>query len=87
MSFLSPPPFIFRLLAAGIMLLATGAASVAEGSTALPGVEGGYRIVKPVEPQPEPDEVRPADAIGVGEWDVKVSGSVSVDIGTMKPRR
>jgi hypothetical protein len=44
----------------------------------LPGVEGGYRIVKPYTPQPEPDD---APAAKAGGWDVTVSGTFTVDVG------
>jgi hypothetical protein len=47
----------------------------------LPGVVAPEPIVKPM---PDPDG-QPADqqdeAIRVGDWDVKISGSVTVDIG------
>lgn len=45
----------------------------------LPGVVAPEPIVKPM---PDPDS-QPADdeAIRVGDWDVKISGSVTVDIG------
>jgi hypothetical protein len=54
----------------------------------LPGVEGDYRIVKPRAEilEPEPDAQPQDGAVKVGDWDVKISGSVIVDIGTMKPR-
>ena len=45
----------------------------------LPGVEGGYRLVKPYAPQPEPDDAPAAQA---GTWDVTVSGTFTVDVGT-----
>ena len=44
----------------------------------LPGVEGNYRIVKPYAPQPEPDDAPPAKA---GSWDVKMSGTLTFDVG------
>lgn len=47
---------------------------------ALPGVEGGHSIVKPL---PEPDElpVNEDGSIQIGKTRVKISGSVTVDIG------
>lgn len=56
----------------------------------LPGVQKPKEIVQPL---PEPADERTAgekDAIRVGDWDVKVSGSIIVDIGVgdiKKPRR
>lgn len=51
----------------------------------LPGVVAPEPIVKPM---PDPDG-QPADdeAIRVGDWDVKISGSVTVDIGAGSQRR
>jgi hypothetical protein len=63
-------------------------AQASDGSKDLPGVEGDFRIVKPraevLEPRPNtlPDD----GTLKVGDWDVKISGSLTVDIGTMKPR-
>ncbi|GLS31919.1 hypothetical protein SAMN04488498_102526 [Mesorhizobium albiziae] len=81
------------ILFAGIAFVGlpgTGAlAHAAEAQKALPGVEGGYSIVKPREEvlQPEPDTPPSQDGVlKVGDWDVRISGSVIVDIGTMKPR-
>ncbi|WP_246691141.1 MULTISPECIES: hypothetical protein [unclassified Mesorhizobium] len=51
---------------------------------ALPGVTSDYRIAKPA-PQPEPDEVLPAGENGtfkIGDTDVRISGSITVDVGT-----
>lgn len=58
----------------------------------LPGVNGGYSIVKPAAPQPEPDDYDPATGrqFKVGNMDVRISGSVTVDIGAgdiSTPRR
>ncbi|MEQ1944415.1 hypothetical protein ABMA32_18520 [Mesorhizobium sp. VNQ89] len=53
----------------------------------LPGVTRPKPIVQPV---PEPDEQQAEtakDAIRVGEWDVKLSGSVSVDVGVGSARK
>ncbi|MFE0015560.1 hypothetical protein ACFWXH_11995 [Mesorhizobium sp. NPDC059054] len=49
----------------------------------LPGVNGGYSIVKPAAPQPEPDDYDPATGrqFKVGDMDVRISGSVIVDVG------
>jgi hypothetical protein len=47
---------------------------------ALPGVEGGYSIVTPA---PEPLEAPAMDDgyFKVGDWDVRISGSVMFQIG------
>jgi len=81
------------LLFAGIVSVGLSGAGAlvqaAEAQKGLPGVEGGYSIVKPREEvlQPEPDTLPSQDgALKVGDWDVRISGSVIVDIGTMKPR-
>lgn len=56
-------------------------------SDMLPGVDGGYSIVTPA---PEPLEA-PAATDGnmfkFGDWDVRVSGSVSVEIGSGPSRQ
>jgi len=63
-------------------LAAAGPALAAEKKPVpknLPGVDGNYRIVKPYAPEPEPDQ---APAAKIGGWDVKVSGQLTIDIGT-----
>jgi hypothetical protein len=45
----------------------------------LPGVEYGYRIVKPMVPEPETE---PSSAIKVDGWEVSVTSTVTVDITT-----
>jgi hypothetical protein len=67
---------------------ATTAAAWAEGSSApqgkgaLPGVDGNYRIVKPATPEPDDQS---SDVSGgqfkIGNMDVRIGGSVTVDIG------
>jgi hypothetical protein len=46
----------------------------------LPGVDGKYRIVKPVPPEPEPDDAAPERGRH-GRWDVTVSGKLTIDVG------
>ncbi|PWJ85379.1 hypothetical protein C7441_103236 [Pseudaminobacter salicylatoxidans] len=62
--------------------------ALADDSQPLPGVKQPEPIVQA--PQPEPDE-QPGtgDTFKVGDFDVKVSGSVTVDIGfgKVKPPR
>jgi hypothetical protein len=59
-------------------------------SSGLPGVDGEVADQTPVRPVGEPIIDTPrADADGfvrVGDWDVKISGSLAVDIGTFAPR-
>ncbi|RVA53209.1 hypothetical protein EN933_13275 [Mesorhizobium sp. M7A.F.Ca.US.001.01.1.1] len=74
-----------------VMVLAVaslvGGAALAEDSSpstqksALPGVTGDYRIAKPA---PEPDDALPAGENGtfkIGDTDVRISGSITVDVG------
>ena len=45
-------------------------------------IDGDYTVVQP---KPEPDEALPADGNGtfkIGDTDVRISGSIIVDIGT-----
>lgn len=61
-------------------------ASPALADQALPGVPpnvgADHRIVKPLrEPLEKPS---PGNTVRVGNWDVRVSGSVTVDIGVGK---
>ncbi len=63
-------------------------AQSADAKKDLPGVEGDFRIVKPRAEvlEPEPDDGVRDGTFNVGNWDVKLSGSFRVDIGTIKPR-
>jgi hypothetical protein len=66
--------------------IAAVAAEAAE--RALPGVEKPEPIVKPLPPEPD-SEAADRGTFKVGNFDVKVSGSVTVDIGVgpVKPPR
>jgi hypothetical protein len=59
-------------------------------SSGLPGVDGKVADQTRIRPVGEPVTDTPeADADGfvrVGDWDVKISGSFTVDIGTFAPR-
>lgn len=83
---------ITALLAGAACLSLWGASARAQSSSKpgndLPGVEGDFRIVKPRAEilEPEPDTPSQDGVVKVGDWDVRISGSVIVDIGTMKPR-
>lgn len=79
------PRHLCAALAALAGVLMAGAA-LADDSTAqkLPGVSGDYRIAKPA-PQPEPDDALPAGGDGtfkIGDTDVRISGSITVDMAT-----
>lgn len=72
------------------MLAAGNAAHADSNSTQkLPGVTGDYRIAKPA-PQPEPDDALPAAGNGqfkIGDTDVRISGTITIDVGAgnMRP--
>ncbi len=76
---------IFRLCVATVFALASGAAFAkdapkAAASGSLPGVKGGHIIVKPL-PEPD-DEANPASGqFRIGDTEVRIGGSVTVDIG------
>ena len=88
-SALKTSPGIVALLAGAACLGLCSANALAQSSSNdLPGVEGDFRIVKPRAEvlEPEPDTPSQDGVVKVGDWDVRISGSVIVDIGTMKPR-
>ncbi|WP_315920180.1 hypothetical protein [Mesorhizobium sp. SP-1A] len=49
-------------------------------SGSLPGVDGSYRIVKPL-PEPDEPDAATGNRFRIGNMDVRVSGSVIVDVG------
>ncbi|MBW8908580.1 MAG: hypothetical protein JF620_06065 [Mesorhizobium sp.] len=68
---------------AAALLAGTSAFADDNASQKLPGVSGDYRITKPA-PQPEPDDV-PASSDGsfkIGNTDVRIGGSITVDMAT-----
>ena len=82
-------PGIAALLAACLGLWSANALTQSsKPGNDLPGVEGDFRIVKPRAEvlEPEPDTPSQDGAVRVGDWDVRISGDITVDIGTMKPR-
>ena len=86
---LKTSPGIAALLAACLGLWSGSAlAQSSKPGNDLPGVEGDFRIVKPRAEvlEPEPDTPFQDGAVKVGDWDVRISGDITVDIGTMKPR-
>ena len=74
-------------LAATLPAAAADAGARSAPAPALPGVEGNYRIVRPA-PQAEPEVPADAGHFKIGGMDVRVSGSIAVDIavGSVKPR-
>lgn len=75
-------------LAAFALSAAASTVAVAEDAQPLPGVKQPQPIVQA--PQPEPlAEPESQQSFKVGDFDVKVSGSVTVDIGIgkIKPPR
>lgn len=79
------PSSYLAALAVALFSTTTGFAAEAgeQAAKPLPGVNGGYSIVKPAAPQPEPDDYDPASGrqFKVGDMDVRISGSVIVDVG------
>lgn len=76
-------PSAFRAFAFTMGLAFAAPLAAAEKSpsaSGLPGVDGGYRIVKPAPPEPEPDDAAPAHDRH-GAWDITISGKWTVDIG------
>ncbi|TPI81850.1 hypothetical protein [Mesorhizobium sp. B2-8-9] len=78
------PRHLCAALAALAGALMAGAA-LADDSSAqkLPGVSGDYRIAKPA-PQPEPNAL-PAGSDGsfkIGDTDVRIGGSITIDMAT-----
>lgn len=60
---------------------ADGSGTPRSGS-ALPGVDGNYRIVKPVAPEPDdPSGSASGSQFKIGNMDVRIGGSVTVDVG------
>ncbi|RWD51925.1 MAG: hypothetical protein EOS36_29650 [Mesorhizobium sp.] len=69
---------------AGAMIGSTAALGDDGSARKLPGVSGDYRIAKPA-PQPEPDDGLPAGGNGtfkIGDTDVRISGSITIDMAT-----
>ncbi|WP_206078859.1 hypothetical protein [Allomesorhizobium camelthorni] len=75
---------------ATVLLSAAIPALQAEEGPGLPGVDRKVADQARIRPLGEPVADTPqADANGfvrIGDWDVKISGSVTIDIGTFAPR-
>ncbi|RUM97193.1 hypothetical protein EET67_13645 [Pseudaminobacter arsenicus] len=69
-------------------LFSTAFIAAASAEEALPGFEQPEPIVKQLPPEPD-DEAANSGTFKVGDFDVRVSGSVTVDIGVgpVKPPR
>jgi hypothetical protein len=79
MRFVPTALFLATMLAAVSSAVAGENGAVA--SKDLPGVDKSYSIVMP--PKPEPDQEADGNPLKrrIGNWDVTVSGSVSVELG------
>jgi hypothetical protein len=79
---------VVLLAACWVLPVPAALAQSSDGKKDLAGVEGDFRIVKPQAKvlEPEPGDGARDGNVKLGSWDVKVSGSLTVDIGTMKPR-
>lgn len=80
-------------LVLGVMLAGFGLnrPALADDNPTLPGVKGDYRIVRPAPPE---DDATPSATTNnttppqAGDWDITISGSVTVDVGVGDlPRR
>lgn len=76
-------------LASAALVFAAGGMAYADEP--LPGVDPGKSIVQPM-PEPLDDDNRTSEKqpIKVGDWDVRMSGSIIIDIGAgsfKEPRR
>jgi hypothetical protein len=80
----------YAVAIAAVMISAGIPALQAEEHPGLPGVDGKVADQTRIRPVGEPvTDTSRADADGfvrVGDWDVKISGSVTIDIGTFAPR-
>ncbi|WFP60796.1 hypothetical protein [Mesorhizobium sp. WSM4904] len=78
-------PLVAAPAALAVALIVSNTAFADDSSTQkLPGVSSDYRIAKPA-PQPEPDDAQPAGSNGtfkIGKTDVRISGSVTIDMAT-----
>ena len=82
--------FTARRLSAGcltVALLAALPCSPLLAAETLPGVVQGEPIVKPQPPEPAREDSSEKEPVRVGDWDVRISGSVTVDVGVGALRR
>lgn len=74
-----------QIAAAGCILVMTGAALAKNPANAaprptLPGVDGDYRIVRPM-PEPADPDPQAESQFKIGDMNVRIGGSVTVDVG------
>ena len=71
-----------------IFLVAISTASANDGSPGLPGVKPQKPIVSAPPPAPEPDQAPGGNwkNFRIGNTDVTISGSITVDVGTGNSR-
>lgn len=85
------------VIGVAVAAMTSGTAFAEDNSTpsqkgALPGVASDYRVAKPA-PVPEPDDAVPGSGNGqfkIGDTDVRISGSITFDVGAgaiKAPRR
>lgn len=87
-SWRSPVAWAVSVLA--LIVVISGAALAARSvKSDLPGVDTNYSIVKPAAPSPGRAATEGFN-LRLGEWDVKISGTITFDVATGKlppPRR
>lgn len=78
-----PRPLLAPALAALLAgtALAAHAESAAKTKTGLPGVNAGHAIVSPAPPPPEDAAAGRGTTFRMGDFDVTVTGSISVELG------
>lgn len=78
-----PRPLLAPALAALLAgtALAAHAESAAKTKTGLPGVNAGHAIVSPAPPPPEDAAEGRGTTFRMGDFDVTVTGSISVELG------
>jgi hypothetical protein len=80
-----------RLVAVAILAIAglvsgtalAGDSSASNQKATLPGVSGDYRIAKPAS-RPEPEDALSGNGAGafkIGDTDVRISGTITLDVG------
>lgn len=89
-SWRSPVAWAVSVLALIVVISGAALAGEKQPKSDLPGVDTNYSIVKPAPPEPEPERQPKDSTLRLGEWDVKISGTITFDVTTGKlppPRR
>lgn len=70
-------------------MLAAPAVAIAGDNDALPGVETGHRIVKPLPPEPDEPATAGPRTFKAGNFEIEVHGKISIqfDFGDKPGRR